>query len=732
MNIFRTTVLLFAVLVSATLFAQTDIQDARSNYNVGDIVTITGIITSGADLGSVRYIQDMSAGIALYPGGDWTDWAAEPNPGDEVTITGEISEYNGLLEVGPNLTQVDVLSSGNALPEAQIVTPSQLDESLEGEIVVIQGATFDAGGQTIESNSTYTFASGGEEGIIYVRSSNSLVGTILNGCEMNLMGIVSQFSFDGYGGYQLLPRGASDMQSTSGICLSSEVEQLNITNTSFDLTWSTDVEGSSSVEWGLTTDLGETTSDPTMTTSHTLSLLGLAPGTLYYARVISVNVDGETVISPTRVYATVSESSGNIHVYFTGSVDTSVAIDESAMSLGTNTNDTIAAWITSAQHTLDVAVYNTNNVAIENALNSAAANGVQIRYIAEGSNANFGINNFDSSIVVHYRTDGEGSGMHNKFFIGDADYPETAFVLTGSTNMTTANLNTDKNNVIVFQDQSLARGYRLEFNEMWGSDSMVPDATASKFGPDKTVNTPLKYIVGGSEVEVYFSPSDGTTSGIRKTIETMDYDMAFALLSFTRDDLADAIIDGASFFVTPQGAIEEVGGTGAEYETLLDAGIDVHSHQGISGQLHHKYAVIDYSEPLSDPTVITGSHNWSSTAENINDENTVIVHDARVANLFYQEFRGLLISMGVIVSIGDLDGNNVVSAFPNPTSSELFVEVSQPQVGSEFTLRDISGREIYRFVASLGLNTLDLSAVESGVYLLSTPDISNSLRVIVR
>ena len=732
MKLFSCTLAFVAILTSTVLTAQSDIQDVRSNYSIGQTVTITGIVTSGSDLGSVRYIQDDSAGIALYPGDNWDDWSAEPNPGDEVTVTGEITEYNGLLEIGPNLSQVDVLSSGNDLPEAQVVTPNMIDESLEGELVVIQSTTFDSGGQTIESNATYTFNASGEEGIIYVRSSNSLVGTILNGCEMNLMGIVSQFTFDGFGGYQLLPRGASDMVSTSGICLTSEVEQTNISASSFDLIWTTDVAGNSEVEWGLTPDLGISDSDFFPVTDHVVSLSGLSPGTLYYARVRSTSDEGETVISPTRVYATISESSGNIHVYFTGSVDTSVAIDEEAMSLGTSTNDTIAAWITSAQHTLDIAVYNTNNVAIENAVNTAAANGVQIRYIAEGENANLGIQNFDSSIPVHYRTDGEGSGMHNKFFVGDADYPETAFVLTGSTNMTTANLNTDKNNVIVFQDQSIARGYRLEFNEMWGSDTMVPDEANSKFGPAKTVNTPLKYIVGGSPVEVYFSPTDGTTSAIRETIETMDYDMAFALLSFTRDDLADAIIDGSSFFVSPQGAIEQISGTGAEFDNLTAAGIDVHSHQGIAGSLHHKYAVIDYSEPLSDPTVVTGSHNWSSTAENINDENTVVVHDARVSNLYYQEFRGLLISMGVISSVEDENGDFVMTAFPNPTSDVLHVEVSNEYVGTAFTLSDINGRLVEVLNVKSTRTSLDVSGLEPGVYVLRSAKLNRSLQVVVQ
>ncbi len=732
MKLFHLTFIALALFVSAHISAQSSIQDVRDNFNIGDVVTITGVITSGVDLGSVRYIQDDSAGIALYPGDNWDAWSAEPSPGDEVTVTGEITEYNGLLEIGPNLTQVDVLSSGNALPEAQVVTPNMLNESLEGELVVIQSTTFDAGGQTIESNATYTFNASGEEGIIYVRSSNSLVGTVLNGCEMNLMGIVSQFTFDGFGGYQLLPRGASDMVSTSGICLTSEVEQTNISTSSFDLIWTTDVAGNSEVEWGLTPDLGVSDSDFFPATDHMVSLSGLSPGTLYYARVKSTSADGETVTSPTRVYATISESSGNIHVYFTGSVDTSVAIDEEAMSLGTSTNDTIAAWITSAQHTLDIAVYNTNNVAIENAVNTAAANGVQIRYIAEGENANLGIQNFDSSIPVHYRTDGEGSGMHNKFFIGDADYPETAFVLTGSTNMTTANLNTDKNNLIVFQDQSIARGYRLEFNEMWGSDSMVPDEANAKFGPAKTVNTPLKYIVGGSPVEVYFSPTDGTTSAIRETIETMDYGMAFALLSFTRDDLADAVIDGSSFFVSPQGAIEQISGTGAEFDNLTAAGIDVHSHQGIAGSLHHKYAVIDYSEPLSDPTVVTGSHNWSSTAENINDENTVIVHDARVSNLYYQEFRGLLISMGVINSIEDEHGKFALTAFPNPTVNELNIEVSKEFIGTELTLSDIGGRLIEVLNVNSARTLLDVSKLDKGVYFLSSEKLSGSLQVVVQ
>ena len=49
----------------------------------------------------------------------------------------------------------------------------------------------------IVGNNTYDFTSEGENGIIYVRTSNSLVNSELTGCEVDMIGIVSQFTFDG-------------------------------------------------------------------------------------------------------------------------------------------------------------------------------------------------------------------------------------------------------------------------------------------------------------------------------------------------------------------------------------------------------------------------------------------------------------------------------------------------------------------------------------------------------
>ena len=710
-----------SLLMSADSMGQSDILDARTNYGVGQTVTVTGIITNDGNLGIVRYLQDATAGIALYPGGDWTSngWP-DPQPGDEVTMTAALSEYNGLLEVGPDaITNVEVLSTGNALPDFQTITPAEMNESLEGELVAIEGAMFTNGGTPISGNSTYSFSANGEDGIIYVRNDNELVGQILPAGEVNLFGVVSQFTFDGFGGYQLLPRGNADLVPTSAINLSTQVDQTNITTTSFDLVWNTDVLGNSIVEYGETPALGNSIGDAAAVLDHSISLTDLTPGSIYWARVISVAGEDSTA-SVIRPYATVSESPGYIRAYFVTTVDHSVATDELAVTLGTNTNDTIAAYIASAEHTLDIAAYNINNTAIVAAINAAAANGVQVRYIAEGQNANIGVQDFDEDIPVLLRLDGEGSGMHNKFIIGDADYTDKAFVLTGSTNFTTNNLNTDPNNLVIFGDQSLARAYTLEFEEMWGSEGALPDAGNAKFGPAKTINTPKRFLIGGSPVELYFSPTDGTTAAIEEAILTTNYDLSFATLSFTRNDLGEAVMNvGSSIFINPQGVIEDANATGSEYETLFNAGIDVYSHVGISGQMHHKYAIIDHSQTLSDPTVVTGSHNWSTTAETNNDENTVVIHDARIANLFYQEFMGILGDMGV--DVPSLDGRaTAFSAYPNPTAGFLHIVLTSDASVEFVRLRDMSGRVVWSQSIPAGATKLqaDIQHLPAGMYLL--------------
>ncbi len=56
--------LFFITILFGTVNAQ-DILTARSQ-GVGANVTVTGIATNGDELGPIRYIEDGTAGLALY------------------------------------------------------------------------------------------------------------------------------------------------------------------------------------------------------------------------------------------------------------------------------------------------------------------------------------------------------------------------------------------------------------------------------------------------------------------------------------------------------------------------------------------------------------------------------------------------------------------------------------------------------------------------------------------
>ena len=112
---------------------------------------------------------------------------------------------------------------------------------------------------------------------------------------------------------------------------------------------------------------------------------------------------------------------------------------------------------------------------------------------------------------------------------------------------------------------------RLQEKEMW----------TGTFGTNKIDNTPHKFIVDGKNVEIYFSPSDQTTSKILEVINDVDYTFEFGLLSFTRNDLGQAVIDkDAQFGVNVRGIIEDENSTGSEFANLQANGVNVKSHMG--------------------------------------------------------------------------------------------------------------------------------------------------------
>jgi len=714
-------------------YAQIPISQARTQA-LGSTVTIRGIVTNGAELGPIRYIQDATGGLSVYPGTGSVSFSCQR--GDSMTVTGVLKNYNGLLELDP-ITAYTVHSSGNALPAPVVITANQIGESYESQLVQINGATFSNGGATFAVG-TYNFTdAGGNTGVVYVRAGHPLVGQLIPLGGITLVSILSQFTFTGVGGYQLLPRDGNDLIFSSSIVFASGVSQSNLSQSGFNLSWMTNVAGSSHVRYGLTPSLElGTISGTGSTANHNISLSGLQAGKIYYAQAYAVSA-GDTAFGNVFPYATVSNSSGAIKVYFNRPVDQSVMQSTPAVYLQNTFNDTIAAHIDRAQTSVDLCIYNTADQLIVTSVNNAHARGVQVRYIAYEGTANSGLSSMNQAIPVFYRPEAAAGLMHNKFVVIDPESTSGAHVITGSTNFTSNNLFTDPNNLVILQDEALARAFRLEFNEMWGGSGPQPNAALAKYGALKVDNTPHKFILGGKAVELYFSPSDGTTARIIEAIESTNQSMHFAVLSFTRDDIRDAIISiNNQFGVYANGMIENINDTGGEYYELLNAGIDVRATNNVPGQLHHKYAIIDPNMPGSDPTVVTGSHNWSASAENSNDENTLVIHSHAVADQFYQEFAKRFFE-AMSIEENSLMSNALL--YPNPATDVINLRwTATSTYSASFALVDMLGRTVYETELSVqqGINEvkLNLNDLPGSVYIavLSNGSASVSFRVIIK
>ena len=456
---------------------------------------------------------------------------------------------------------------------------------------------------------------------------------------------------------------------------------------------------------------------------------------LHPSQIVKVRYDtfenGETV-SNTRFLATPSTSSGDISIFFNHNVDTSYSQGVDAVNLSNTLEDKLINYIDACQNTLDIAIYNSASPSassgIAGAINAAHARGVQVRIVYDGSTGSNMIPLLNPAIPRLASPDSSSYGiMHNKFVIFDADNADAniPLVWTGSTNWTAAQIDgPDRNNAIVVQDQALAQIYKIEFEEMWGSTTQTPDALLSKFGPYKTNNTPHNLIIGGKAVEIYFSPTDGTNSKIIAAINSANSDINIATMLITRTDIRNAIINKYNSGVTNVNLVADNQNPASNQFSTLEAALPA-GHVvkfTAAGIMHHKFMVVDNFNLSSDPLVTVGSHNWSTSAEIRNDENTLIVHDASVANQYYQAFAYLYQLAGGVILPLSVNTNAAplgVVLYPNPSDGIYTLENKSGNLMENATVWvfDIVGKKVYdNTYANLNSTLIDLTNQTDGMY----------------
>jgi phosphatidylserine/phosphatidylglycerophosphate/cardiolipin synthase-like enzyme len=710
--------LLCCSFLSAQTIYEIQGQVSDSPFN-GQEITTNGIVTGVAPEGF--FLQDGAGawnGIYVYE----QDFV--PEVGDEISITATVDEFFELTEL-VDVSDYEVLSSSNDLPEPTIVTTAGVnDESMEGVLATVENAECvnpDIGfGEFQLDDGSGTLS---VDDLMYLFSAQM-------GNMYTITGVVT-YSFEFF---KLEPRNADDILNAAPLYFTELPEEFNIQTSSMTIVWETNANSNSILEWGLTMDfeIGSITQDESVT-SHEVVLPALETATVYYIRVRSED-DENTTGDFDRVVCTSSESSGIIEVLFNHQVNT----DEATTSDATYTDDITSDIITKIQgatSTLDITMYDTfeGTQDIFEAVNTAYDNGVQVRYITDEEPPNVELDWLDPSIPV---LAGNDVGiMHDKFIVIDVGDTDNAWVISGSTNHTQGNLGWDFNNMVCIQDESLAIAFTMEFNEMWGSDGPDFDLDAALFSADKTDNTPHKFNIDGIDVEAYFSPSDGTAGQIAEVIEGTQDDIAFAIMAFTENSLGNALVAAHNSGVDVEGIIDYVEFNGSEFDFLLDAGIDVLDYINEDGSqwpegpvLHHKYAIFDYEEGSENPAVVTGSHNWTASANSINDENTLIIYDHEIANWFYQEYSERKAEQ-LALSISKSEISSELLVYPNPSHTFITIEGIS---ASAYSIFDAVGNIVQSGSAKGNIMTLDINHLASGVYRFVVPEDNQSAVLIVQ
>ncbi len=285
---------------------------------------------------------------------------------------------------------------------------------------------------------------------------------------------------------------------------------------------------------------------------------------------------------------------------------------------------TLAQAIDQARLSVDIAAYDLDLWSMRDALIAAHRRGVAVRVVTESDNIDVPEIQQLQEAGIPVLGDRREGLMHDKFAILDR-YE----VWTGSMNYTINGAYRNNNNLLRIRSSQLAENFTTEFEEMFVDD---------RFGPGFPANTPQTLIwVDGTLVETYFSPDDGVASRIIELIRSAEQSIYFMAYSFTSDDLARALVERTRAGLVVAGVLEESqvrSNFGGEYENLRRSGLDVRL-DGAAGNMHHKVLIIDGR------IVVTGSYNFSQSAETKNDENVLIIHSPTIADQYLAEFEKL-------------------------------------------------------------------------------------------
>jgi phospholipase D-like protein len=129
--------------------------------------------------------------------------------------------------------------------------------------------------------------------------------------------------------------------------------------------------------------------------------------------------------------------------------------------------------------------------------------------------------------------------------------------------------------------------------------------------------------VSADPLSVYFSPDGGCTQAIVEEVGKAKRTVLVQAYSFTSDPIAKALVAAKKRGVDVEAILDKTD-YGPAVNVIVDAGIPTYMDPA-HAIAHNKVIVIDGQ------TVLTGSFNFTSSAENRNAENLLVVRDQPIA-----------------------------------------------------------------------------------------------------
>ncbi len=295
---------------------------------------------------------------------------------------------------------------------------------------------------------------------------------------------------------------------------------------------------------------------------------------------------------------------------------------------------------------LDLAIYEIEMPEVVDLLRQAVDRGVAVRVVYHGrdNDPQMEINRQMLSPLpgALQRCRKTNAIFHHKFFIlsrlanNGERMPQT--VLTGSTNFTNQAVYRQANVLHIFSQPEIAGHYLTLFERLFLGES--PSETK------KFINTSFP-VIPGAAPQALFSPRSHLSDlqEVMATIRRSRSDLLFCTAFNLNDDIEQALLGEETSQVIRYGLQNSRSTiTGVHRQGIfvtpafLKDGLEgwlKESYAGQSGNIfiHLKTIVADFT--TDDPTIITGSNNFSNSASASNDENMLIVSDdADVADTY--------------------------------------------------------------------------------------------------